>query len=240
MFPVGDDNRDRERWPVVTAVLIAINVAAFLFELSLQSRSPAALAEMIQRWAVVPREYRVGHDLPPSIGLPFWSTLFTSMFLHGGWGHLLGNMLYLWVFGDNVEDRLGRVPFVLFYLGTGIAAAAAQIVFNLDSRMPMLGASGAISGVLGAYIAMFPTKRVRVVFFIMLIEVPAIVCIGLWAVTQFVSSFGSLSARTAETGGVAYLAHAGGFLAGLVVALIWRSISGVPQRRPHVPVRHPW
>jgi membrane associated rhomboid family serine protease len=240
MFPVGDDNRDRERWPVVTAVLIAVNVAAFLFELSLQSRSPVALAEMIQRWAVVPREYSVGQDLPPSIGLPYWSTLVTSMFLHGGWGHLLGNMLYLWVFGDNVEDRLGRIPFVLFYLGTGIAAAAAQILFNPDSRMPMLGASGAISGVLGAYIAMFPTKRVRVVFFIMLIDVPAILCIGLWAVTQFVSSAGAFSARTAETGGVAYLAHAGGFLAGLVVALIWRSISGVPQRRPHVPVRHPW
>src|SRR5262245_48415877 len=101
MFPIGDDNRDRERWPVVTAVLIGINVVAFLYELSIQSRSPGAIADFIQAWGVVPREFRVGEDIPPSIDLPYWSTLLTAMFLHGGWGHLLGNMLYLWVFGDN-------------------------------------------------------------------------------------------------------------------------------------------
>jgi membrane associated rhomboid family serine protease len=238
LFPIGDDNRDRERWPVVTAILIGLNVVAFLYELSVQSRSPAFLAEFIQQWGVVPREYSAGQDLPPTIALPFWSTLFTSMFLHGGWGHLFGNMLYLWVFGDNVEDRLGRVMFVLFYLGTGVVAAVAQVLLNSDSRIPMVGASGAISGVLGAYIAMFPRKQVRVILFYMVIEVPAIVCIGLWALTQFASTLGSFTTRTAETGGVAYLAHAAGFVAGLAVALVWRAIAGVPQFRPRY--HRPW
>jgi membrane associated rhomboid family serine protease len=243
MFPVGDDNRDRERWPIVTAVFIALNVAAFLFELSLQGRSAHAVAELIQRWGTVPREITSGRDLPPTIDLPIYATLISGMFLHGGWGHLFGNMLYLWVFGDNVEDRFGRVAFVLFYLGTGVVAAAAQILAGPGSLTPLVGASGAISGVLGAYIAMFPRKRVRVLLFYFITEVPAVVCIGLWAVTQLVYSVGSFAARTAETGetgGVAYLAHAGGFVAGLIVALIWRAISGVPRRGPTFRPRGPW
>ncbi len=231
MFPIGDDNSDRERWPVVTAALIAVNLAAFLYELSVQGQSPIALVEMIHRWGVVPREYRVGADLPPEHGLPYFSTLLTSMFLHGGWGHLLGNMLYLWVFGDNVEDRLGRVAFVIFYLATGVVASIAQIMVAGDARVPMVGASGAISGVLGAYLVMFPHKEVRVVLFFFVVGVPSIVAIGMWAVTQFLNGFGTLSARTAETGGVAYMAHIGGFAAGVVGGLIWRSMGRPPQRR---------
>ena len=109
MLPIGDDNSDRERWPIVTASLVILNVIVFLYELSLNGQDPYRLDEFINKWGVIPREYVLGRDLPPTIGLPYWSTLITSMFLHGGWGHLLGNMLYLWIFGDNVEDRFGRV-----------------------------------------------------------------------------------------------------------------------------------
>src|SRR5215467_2942003 len=232
MLPIGDDNSDRERWPVVTAGLVILNVIVFLYELSLQSQSPYRLDEFINRWGVIPREYVLARDLPPTIGLPYWTTLFTSMFLHGGWGHLLGNMLYLWIFGDNVEDRFGRFAFVLFYLGAGVAGAVCQIVVSGGSVMPIVGASGAISGVLGAYVTMFPTKRVRVLLFILFIDLPAILVIGLWAVTQFVDGFGSLGTRVAnDEGGVAYLAHVGGFLAGVVGALVWRLLVGVPVRR---------
>jgi membrane associated rhomboid family serine protease len=233
MFPIGDDNSDRERWPVVTVVLIAVNVLVFLYQLSLQGQSSGALLEFVHRWAVVPLEYKVGEDLPPTIGLPHHVTLVTSMFLHGGWGHLLGNMLYLWVFGDNVEDRLGRVAFVIFYLATGIAGAIAQILVDPGSRIPTVGASGAISGVLGAYLVMFPRKEVRILLFYFVVGVPAIFVIGLWALTQLVNGFGGLAARTAETGGVAYMAHVGGFVAGAVGALAWRMIGHTPH--PTVP-----
>ncbi len=238
MFPIGDDNSDRERWPVVTAGLIVLNVVVFLYELNLNGRDPYYLAEFIHRWGAVPREYKLGVDLPPTIPFPYWSTLFTSMFLHGGWGHLLGNMLYLWIFGDNVEDRFGRVPFVLFYLAAGVAGAVTQIVASGPSPLPTVGASGAISGVLGAYLFMFPTKRVRVILFLFVLDVPAIVVIGLWAVTQFVSGLGSLGTRVvADEGGVAYLAHVGGFVAGIVGAIAWKALVGAPVRRP--PVRRP-
>ena len=236
MFPLGDDNHDRERWPVVTAVLVAVNVLAFVYELVLQNESPRQLARLIAGWGVIPREFSTGEDLPPEIGLPHYVTLVTSMFLHGGWGHLLGNMLYLWIFGDNVEDRFGRVPFVIFYFATGIVASVAQILVNPGSSIPTVGASGAISGVLGAYLVMFPRKHVRVLLFFTIISVPSIVVIGLWALTQFVSGAGSLGARTSETGGVAYMAHIGGFVAGVLGALVWRAMAGAPQRHS----RGPW
>jgi membrane associated rhomboid family serine protease len=240
MFPIGDDNSDRERWPLVTTGLILLNVVIFLYELSLEGRDPYLLAELIHKWGAIPREYALGRDLPPRIGLPYWSTLFTSMFLHGGWGHLLGNMLYLWIFGDNVEDRFGRVPFVLFYLAAGVAGAVAQIVASGPSPLPTVGASGAISGVLGAYVFMFPRKRVRVILFVFIVEVPALVVIGLWALTQFVSGFGSLGAQvSSDSGGVAYLAHVGGFIAGVLGAAAWKLFAGVPERRLP-PRRGPW
>jgi membrane associated rhomboid family serine protease len=231
MLPIGDDNRDRERWPIVTAAFVAVNIAVFLYQISLDASSPYALVEFIHRWAVIPREFQVGEDLPPTISVPYWSTLVTSMFLHGGWGHLLGNMLYLWIFGDNVEDRLGRVAFVVFYVTTGIVGSLAQIAIDPGSRIPTIGASGAISGVLGAYLMMFPRKEVRVLFLYFIVRVPAVVVIGLWAVMQFMSGFGSLGARTTETGGVAYMAHIGGFVAGVVGALIWRAVAGAQRRR---------
>jgi membrane associated rhomboid family serine protease len=151
-------------------------------------------------------------------------TLFTSMFLHGGWMHLLGNMLYLWIFGDNIERTMGPVKFLIFYLACGLAASAAHIMFNLQSPVPAVGASGAISGVLGGYLLLFPKNRVRVLTRGGIVHVPAIVVLGFWIVLQFINGIGSV-ASTDETAGVAYMAHIGGFGAGLVLVKLF--VSGV-------------
>jgi membrane associated rhomboid family serine protease len=193
---------------------VVLNVLAFLLELSQPSQG--ALQSFIQAWGVVPHEYAVRHDLPPLIPVPFWSTLFTSMFLHAGWMHLGGNMLYLWIFGDNLERVMGHARFLVFYLICGIAAGLAQIVASGASNIPSLGASGAISGVLGGYIVLFPRNNVRVLTRSGIASVPAVVVLGLWIVIQLISGFGSI-AHTAESGGVAYMAHIGGFVAGLLL-----------------------
>jgi membrane associated rhomboid family serine protease len=150
------------------------------------------------------------------------------MFMHAGWVHLLGNMLYLWIFGDNVEDSFGHLKFLVFYLLCGMAATMAQLVFSSTSNVPNLGASGAIAGVLGAYILLFPRGQVKVLMGRGVIPMPALVVNGLWIVLQFVSGFGSISNR-AETGGVAYMAHIGGFLAGFILTFIFRSTGGTSQ-----------
>jgi len=214
MFPVGDDQVAGGPPKLVTIALIALNVVAFLLELS--QGSEGALQSFITAWGVVPREYTTGHDIAPTIPLPFWSTLITSMFLHGGWMHLGGNMLYLWIFGDNLEKVMGHARFLLFYLVCGIAAAIAHIAFSSGSAVPTVGASGAISGILGGYLVLFPRNKVRVLTRGGIMAVPAIVVLGFWIVIQLISGFGSM-ANTAETGGVAYLAHVGGFLAGLLL-----------------------
>ena len=157
--------------------------------------------------------------------VPTWGTAITSMFIHGGWIHLIGNMLYLWVFGDNIEDRFGHVKFLLFYLGAGLAAIWAQVSFNSDSQVPMVGASGAISGVTGAYLVLFPFGRIRtlVLFvFVMVIELPAIVVLGFWFVIQIFQGVGSLGTLD---GGVAYWAHVGGFIVGILIAFIYKILS---------------
>jgi membrane associated rhomboid family serine protease len=213
MFPIGDENARVGSAPIVTWALIALNVAAFLLEVS---RPEAALQTFIQSWGVVPREYAAARDLAPQIAAPFWTTLFTSMFLHGGWMHLGGNMLYLWIFGDNIERAAGPVKFLVFYLVCGLAASAAHILFNLQSPIPAVGASGAISGVLGGYLLLFPKNRVRVLTRGGVAHVPAVVVLGLWIVLQFINGIGSV-ARTDETAGVAYMAHIGGFVAGLAL-----------------------
>jgi membrane associated rhomboid family serine protease len=215
MLPVGDEN-DHAGVAFVTIALIALNAIAFLVEIN---RPEEALQAFIFSWGVVPREYTLGVDLPPRIPYPLWTTLLTSMFLHGGWGHLLGNMLFLWIFGDNIEHRLGHLRFLLFYLVTGLAASLAHIYFNSGSIIPAVGASGAISGVLGGYILLFPKNRVYVLTWGGVMAVPAIFMLGLWIVTQFVNGVGSL-AVTEETGGggVAFMAHIGGFVAGLALA----------------------
>jgi membrane associated rhomboid family serine protease len=219
MFPIGDERVQGGPPPLVTLGLIALNVLAFFIELA--QPSEAALQSFIQAWGVVPREYVSGQDLQPYIPLPFWSTLFTSMFLHGGWMHLGGNLLYLWIFGDNLEKVMGAFRFLTFYLICGLAASFAHIAFGAGSTVPAVGASGAISGVLGGYLLLFPHNRVRVLTRGGITSVPAIVVLGFWIVIQLINGIGSV-ATTSETGGggVAYMAHIGGFVAGLLLVKI--------------------
>lgn len=208
MFPIGDDNSMRRSLPVATYGLIALNLIFFLIEINVGE-------PFIQRWAVVPRRLTAN----PAEDLP---TVFTSMFMHAGWLHLLGNMLYLWIFGDNVEDRLGTAKFLVFYFVCGIAATFAQVAINPDSGIPNLGASGAIAGVLGAYLVMFPRGQVRVMMGRGITTLPAMAVLGFWIVLQFINGIGSIT-NSAETGGVAYMAHIGGFVAGLALAYILRN-----------------
>src|SRR5438552_1198194 len=211
MLPIGDERVQGAPPAVVTYGLILLNVLVFLFELSQPSRG--ALQSLIQAYGVVPREYIAARDLPPTIPLPFWATLFTSMFIHGGWMHLGGNMLYLWIFGDNLENALGHARFLTFYVVCGVAAGLAHIFFSGASNVPTVGASGAISGVLGGYIVLFPKNRVRILTRAGIAAVPAIVVLGFWILIQLISGGGSI-ATTSDTGGVASVAHVGGLVAG--------------------------
>jgi membrane associated rhomboid family serine protease len=224
MLPIGDERVQGGPPALVTMGLVIVNVLAFLLELA--QPSPEAVQSFITAWGVVPREFAAGQDLAPHIPLPFWSTLFTSMFLHGGWLHLGGNMLYLWIFGDNIEKTIGHLRFLLFYVICGLAAGLAHIVFNMSSGVPTVGASGAISGVLGGYLVMFPNNRVRVLTRGGVAAVPAVVVLGLWIVIQLINGFGSI-ANTPETGGVAFLAHIGGFVAGFVLVRLFAG--GAPR-----------
>ncbi len=206
MLPIGDDNSGRRIVPLVTYALIVLNVLFFLVEMS-------GGDAFIMKWAFVPSRFLAN----PVADFP---TLFTSMFMHAGWLHLGGNMLYLWIFGDNVEDRFGHLKFLIFYLFCGLTATFVQMAVNPASDVPNLGASGAIAGVLAAYILMFPQGMVRVMQGQRVIQVPALIMIGFWIVLQLFSGFASLGA--ADTGGVAYMAHIGGFAAGLVLAFLFR------------------
>ncbi|MCS6886216.1 MAG: rhomboid family intramembrane serine protease [Acidobacteriota bacterium] len=223
MIPIKDSIPSRT-YPIVNVCLIAINIVAFIFELSLGDR----LDEFFRSFAVVPAKYywavMKGHPEWILYEPELWLPLFTSMFLHGGWLHLIGNMVYLWIFGDNVEDRMGHFRYVLFYLLCGLVASAAHILSEPTSSIPSLGASGAIAGVLGAYILLYPRSRVLVMIpifvFLEFIEVPAFIFLGIWFLQQFV--LGTLSlAETAQTGGVAWWAHIGGFVAGLATVYLF-------------------
>ncbi len=225
MLPIGDDNVRGGPPALVNLGLIALNVLAFFLELS--QGSEGAVQSFITAWGVVPREYSAGHDLAPLIPLPFWSTLVTSMFLHGGWAHLGGNMLFLWIFGDNLEKVMGHLRYLIFYVLCGLAAGLAQIASSLHSSIPSVGASGAISGVLAGYLLLFPRNRIRVLARGGVMAVPAFVMLGLWILIQFVSGLGSL-AQTEQTGGVAYMAHIGGFVAGLVLVKLFTAGRPLP------------
>ena len=215
MFPIGDDNRDRRSTPVVTVVLIAINVLVFFLELN-------GGDDFIRQWSFVPARFS---DSPAGTA----PTLLSAMFMHGGWMHLFGNMLYLWIFGDNVEDRFGKVGFLIFYLLCGVAASMAQYAVSPGSTIPNLGASGAIAGVLGAYILLFPKALVRVAIGYNVVALPAIIVLGFWIALQLFSGAGSIGATGANTGGVAYMAHVGGFAAGLVLTFLFRGRGGRPE-----------
>jgi membrane associated rhomboid family serine protease len=213
MLPVGDDDSTRRTVPLVTYGLIALNVLFFIVELTGGNA-------FIGKWAFVPSRF---------LANPFgdFLTLFTAMFMHAGWLHLGGNMLYLWIFGDNVEDRFGHIKFIIFYLICGFAATFAQLAFSIGSDVPNLGASGAIAGVLGAYILLFPKSRVRVLQGSRVIQMSALIIIGIWIVLQFFSGIGSI-VSTAQTGGVAYMAHIGGFVAGFLLTFLFRGNPGRP------------
>ena len=206
MIPIGDDNSARRITPIVTYVLIALNVLVFLLELNNGDA-------FIQRWAFVPTRF-----LDDPVG--DFPTLFTSMFMHASWLHLLSNMLYLWIFGDNVEDRLGHGLYTVFYILCGLGATFAQLAVSLGSSIPNLGASGAIAGVLGAYIMMFPRSGVNVLLGRVVTRMSALVVIGLWFLLQVFSGIGTFTASSQTEGGVAYMAHIGGFIAGVVLTFL--------------------
>jgi membrane associated rhomboid family serine protease len=206
MIPIGDDNSARRITPVVTYVLIALNVLVFFLELNNGEA-------FIQRWAFIPARF-----LENPAG--DFVTLFTSMFMHAGWAHLLGNMLYLWIFGDNVEDRLGHGLYFVFYILCGLAATFAQLAISLGSSVANVGASGAIAGVLGAYLVMFPRGRVNVLLGRFVTPMSALIVIGLWFLLQIFSQISVFSASSQGEGGVAYMAHIGGFVAGVVLAFL--------------------
>jgi len=233
MFPVGDDNSDRRITPVVNYVLIALNIIVFLFFQGLDATNAFTMA-----FVTVPEEILTGHDVVtqetsvtdpmtgqmysvPGLGvtpISVYVTLLTSMFMHAGFAHIGGNMLYLWIFGDNIENRIGHGRYLLFYLICGVVASLAQVAVVVlgggDTQLPSLGASGAIAGVLGAYLALFPGRRVKVIFMYFLQEMPALIVIGLWFVYQLVLGLGMLGGAG---GGVAYGAHIGGFIAGFLL-----------------------
>jgi membrane associated rhomboid family serine protease len=215
MIPLRDVN-PRAGVPIVNIALIAANILMFLWELSLGTRIEGALASI----AFVPSEFFGGATVKESVDIA------TSMFLHGGWLHLIGNMLYLWIFGDNIEDRMGHGRYLIFYLLCGYAAALAHAVFNPSSSLPAIGASGAVAGVLGAYLVLFPHARVMTLiplgFFITMRELPALLVLGLWFVMQLFTGVASIGVATAQTGGVAWFAHIGGFVAGLVLVFVFR------------------
>jgi membrane associated rhomboid family serine protease len=218
MFPVSDDDSQRRTIPVVTYILIILNVLFFLVELS-------AGDQFIQKWAFIPARFSadpVGNSV----------TIFSSMFMHGGWLHLFSNMLFLWIFGDNVEDRFGHVQFLIFYLLVGVAATFAQFALSPESTVPNVGASGAIAGVLGSYILLFPQTRVNVLLGRQIVAMPALVVIGLWIVLQLFSGVGSIAHtdETANVGGVAYMAHIGGFFAGLILTFLLRGTQSSQTR----------
>jgi len=215
MFPVSDVIPSKTT-PFVTVGIIILNALVFLYELQL---SRPELQLFVQIFGVVPVDFT-------------WPSVITSMFLHEGWMHLLGNMLYLWIFGDNVEDQLGHFGFLIFYLAAGSAAALGQVAVSAGSTIPMIGASGAIAGVMGAYFVLYPHSRVLTVvfllFFMDMVEIPAIFFLGIWFIKELFSGVGTLGAR-ALNGGVAFWAHVIGFAVGAVIGLFWR------VRRPPQP-----
>lgn len=230
MFPIGDDNSDRHIQPFVNYAFIAINILVFVLLQGIGGNDAFTYT-----YSLVPKEITTGIDLVGlqtitdtitgqtgqiqnyATPLPVYFNFLSSMFMHGGFAHIFGNMLFLWVFGDNIENRLGHFRYGIFYLLCGIAAALGQILMQTDSIIPMLGASGAISGVLGGYLLLFPKRSVKAIIFNFFTTVPAYVALGIWIVYQIVQGY----LTPAGTGGVAYAAHIGGFIAGLVLVKIF-------------------
>lgn len=214
MIPIADINPSK-RQPYVTYCLVAINIILYLYGGPFIGNRPHPLSE----YTLVPRMIFAGHSAAHG-GPPSWITLFSHMFLHANFAHLAGNMLYLWIFGNNIEDALGHIKYLLFYIVCGLCAAFAQIIYDPMSNIPMIGASGAIAGVLGAYLVLYPTAQILTVVFYDIVAVPASVYLGLWFVFQAINSIFAAGAGGMAHGGVAFLAHIGGFIAGIVLIII--------------------
>ena len=250
-LPLGDDNRDRHITPIINYILIALNILAFVFWQDMGTSIPVTFG-----YSTVPAEILSGQDIVtqskiienpvtaesivmPGLQptpIPVYLTLITSMFMHGGWAHLGGNMLFLWIFGDNIENALGHRRYIVFYLLCGIIASLAHVFsasfLNQSTLVPSLGASGAISGVLGGYLLLFPRRSVHVWFLFGIITLPALIVVGIWFVFQLINGMGMLGGEEAA-GGVAYAAHIGGFIAGLLVVKMFRRriVQITPDRR---------
>ncbi|HEX77667.1 MAG TPA: rhomboid family intramembrane serine protease [Dehalococcoidia bacterium] len=231
MLPLSDSDLITRRRPVINLTLIALCAAVFIYELILGSEGRIVF---FYRFGLIPAELTQGISYSSLMTpggvvdirtpLPDWVTMFTSVFIHADWLHFVSNMLFLWVFGDNVEDRFGHFRYLFFYIAAGLAASWLQIAVNIDSQIPTIGASGAIAGVLGAYLLLFPRSRIRTLimfFFITIVRIPAVYLLGFWFLLQFVGGVGSLG-PSAQTGGVAYWAHVGGFVLGLMVVIIYK------------------
>jgi len=221
-FPVGDTQVQGGHKPIVAYSFIVLNVLIFFYEINL---GDPGTAQFLQTYGSIPMEITRGEDL---------FTIFTSMFLHGGWMHLIGNMLFLWVFGDNIEATVGSALFIVFYLVGGIAATGAHIFFNWNSSIPSVGASGAIAAVMGAYLVMFPKSKVKVLVLILFrnFEVPALLFLGIWFGQQLLSGVGEISIDTADTAGVAWWAHIGGFVFGLLAGWLMKGMVKNYKRVP--------
>ncbi len=223
MIPISDVNATR-RVPIMNLTLIGINILVFLYELNLSNRG---LDRFMFNWGLIPQEllFAIAHPFAVQ-SIHAFMTLITSQFIHAGWAHIGGNMLFLFIFGDNIEDVMGSFIYLLFYLICGVAAGLAQTFvlapFLGGGDVPSIGASGAIAGVLGAYLILYPGTRIRVwvpVFLFLTFELPAVIMIGIWFVEQFIAGLGSLSAQAANSGGVAFWAHVGGFVTGMILIL---------------------
>jgi membrane associated rhomboid family serine protease len=213
MIPLGDDRLQNAGRPFITIILILVNVLVFLYEFRLSAADPEMANAFIARYSAIPADIQQGKNI---LGL------FTSMFLHGGWLHLIGNMLFLWIFGDNVEAALGHIGYLFFYLIGGLVGSVSHVLANLGDSTPSLGASGAIAACMGAYIVMFPKSRIRtlipLIIFFTTIRIPAWVFIGIWIALQVVSSASSADSE----GGIAWWAHIGGFFFGAIIGLLFR------------------
>ena len=251
LLPLGDDNRDRHITPIINYLLIILNIAAFVFWQHFGTDLDVTFG-----YSTVPAEILSGHDIitdpkiihDPVSGqsiempglqptpIPVYFTLITSMFMHGGIAHIAGNMLFLWIFGDNIENAMGHKRYLFFYLLCGIIASLAHVVsasfLNQSTLVPSLGASGAISGVLGGYILLFPGRRVRVWFLLGINGLPAFIVVGIWFVFQLINGMGMLGNDEAAAGGVAYAAHIGGFIAGLILVKFFQQrVAALPPQR---------
>ncbi|MCC6287318.1 MAG: rhomboid family intramembrane serine protease [Chitinophagaceae bacterium] len=251
LLPIGDDNSDRTITPYINYLLIALNILAFIF-----LQGGGTNLNFTYAFSTVPAEILTGNDIitepqlifDPNTGRQFempglqptpvsvYFTLLTSMFMHGGWAHLAGNMLYLWIFGDNIENRIGHLRYLVFYLLCGVIASFSHVfstlMLNQNSLVPSLGASGAISGVLGAYLLLFPTRRVTAFLLIFRVSIPAVLALGLWIAFQVISGLGMLGGE--DGGGVAYAAHIGGFIAGLLLIKFFDPVKTTVAREPYI------